>query len=78
MRSPLLADLVCAAAAVVWDDAGHEGAVLNVFVVTGHVDGVLARLRRPVADVARAVVLVLALDLGLGRPLDGETCRRTG
>lgn len=46
-------------------DVGHEGAVLNVVVVTGDVNGVLARLGRPVADVARAVVLVLALDLGL-------------
>lgn len=65
-------DLVCIAGVAVRDDVGHEGAVLDVLFITGHVDGVLSRLRRPVADIARAVVLVLALDLGLRRPLDGE------
>lgn len=78
MRRNFLADLVCAIAAVVRDDAGHEGAELDVFVVTCDVDCVLPGLRRPVADVTRTVVLVLALDLGLGRPFDGKTCRRTG
>lgn len=64
------------AVVVVGDDQGHEGAVLNVQVVTGDVDGVLPGLRGPVAHVARAVVPVLALDLGLGRSLDGKTWRQ--
>lgn len=68
-------DLLRVAAAVVGDDVRHEGAVLDVLLVAGHVDGVFAGLRRPVTDIARAVVLVLALDLGLRRPLDGEACR---
>lgn len=64
------------AVVAVGDDQGHEGAVLNVQAVTGDVDGVLPGLRGPVAHVARAVVPVLALDLGLGRSLDGKTWRR--
>lgn len=70
--SPAATDLVCITGVAVRDDVGHEGAVLDVLFIAGHVDGVLSRLRRPVADIARAIVLVLALDLGLGRPLDGE------
>ena len=57
------------------EDVGHEGAVLDVLVVADHVDGVVAGLRGPVAHVARAVALVVALDLGLRRALDGEACR---
>lgn len=58
-------DLFWVTGVVVRDDVGHEGAVFNVSAVAGNVDGVFPRLRGPVADVARAVVLVLALDLGL-------------
>lgn len=78
MRSRFSADLICVVAAVVRDDAGHEGAVLDVFIIAGDMDGVLSGFCGPVGDVARAIVLVLTLDLGLGRPLDGETCRHTG
>lgn len=66
-------DLLGVAAVVVGDDLGHERAVLDVHVVTGDVDGVLAGLRGPVADVTGAVVPVLTLDLGLGGSLDGKT-----
>lgn len=58
-------DLFWVTGVVVRDDVGHERAVFNVSVVAGNVDGVFPRLRGPVAHVARAVVLVLALDLGL-------------
>lgn len=54
-------------------DVGNEGTVLDVLVVTHHVDGVLARLRGPVPHVTRAVPLVVTLDLGLRWALDGET-----
>lgn len=54
-------------------DVGDEGTVLDVLVVTHHVDGVLARLRGPVPHVTRAVPLVVTLDLGLRWALDGET-----
>ena len=57
---------------VVGDDVGHEGAVLDVLVVAGHVHGVLPGLRGPVQHVTGAVVLVVALDPGLRRTLDGE------
>lgn len=66
-------DLIWVAGVAVGDDVGHEGAVLDVLVVAGHVDGVFPGLGRPVADIARPVVLVLALDFSLGRPLDGKT-----
>lgn len=72
VASTAATDLVRITGIAARDDVGHEGAVLDVLFITGHVDGVLPRLRWPVADIARAVVLVLALDLGLGRPLDGE------
>ena len=55
------------------EDVGHEGAVLDVLVVADDVHGVVAGLRGPVAHVAGAVAAVVAFDLGLGRPLDGET-----
>lgn len=58
---------------VVGDDAGHERAVFDVLFVAGDMNGVLAGLRWPVTDIARPVVLVLALDLRLRRPLDGKT-----
>lgn len=54
---------------------GHERAVLNVSIVTGNVDGVFSGLCGPVADITRAVVLVLTLDLGLGRSLNSKTWR---
>lgn len=72
LASTAATDLVCITGVAVRDDVGHEGAVLDVLFITGDVDGVLPGLRRPVADIARAVVLVFALDFGLGRPLDGE------
>ena len=46
-----VSDLVWVTGVVVRDDEGHEGAVLDVFLVTGHVDGVLAGFCRPVAHV---------------------------
>lgn len=69
-------DLIWVAVVVVGYNKGHEGAVFNVQIVTGDVDGVLSGLCGPVAHVARAVILVLALDLGLGRSLNGKTCRQ--
>jgi len=77
-RLPVTSDLLRVAAVVVGRDASHEGAVLDVLLVAGHVHRVLARLRRPVADVARAVVLVLAVDFGLRGALDGEAWRPPG
>lgn len=71
-------DLLWVAVLAVRNNQGHEGAVLNVHVVTGDVDGVLSGLRGPVGHVARAVVLVLALDLGLGRSLNGKAWRQKG
>ena len=57
---------------VVGGDVSHEGAVLDVLVVTGDVHRVLSGLRGPVQHVTGAVVLVVALDLGLRRTFDGE------
>lgn len=70
------AHLLRVAVGGVGDNQGHERAVFNVRAVAGDVDGVLSGLRGPVGHVARAVVLVLALYLGLGRSLDGKTWRR--
>lgn len=70
---PYLTDLIGVAVAVVGDNQGHEGAVFNVLFIAGHVDGVLPGLSGPVADVAGAIVLVVALDGRLGRSLNGET-----
>lgn len=53
-------------------NVSHEGAVLDVFVVTDDVDGVIARLGGPVAHVTGAVALVIALDFSLRRAFDGE------
>jgi len=53
----------------------HEGAVLDVLVIADHVHRVVAGLRGPVADVTRAVALIVTLDLGLRGALDGEACQ---
>lgn len=54
-------------------DVGHEGAAADVLVVAEDVDGVGARLLRPVPHVAGAVSPVVALDLGLRGALHRET-----
>lgn len=59
-------------------DVRNEGAVFDVLIVTDDMHGVLAWLRGPVPHVARPVPLVVALDLGLRRALDGEACRGRG
>lgn len=66
-------DLIWVTVIVVRDDGGHEGAVFDVLLVTGHVDGVFAGFCRPVTHITRPVVLVLALNFGLGGSLDGKT-----
>lgn len=47
------------------DDLHHEWRVLDVFALAENVHGVLAGLGGPVADVARAVALIVTLNLGL-------------
>ena len=54
------------------EDVGHEGAVLNIFVVTDDMNGVVASLRGPIAHIAGAVALVVTLDLSLGWAFDGK------
>jgi hypothetical protein len=54
-------------------DMGHEGAVLDVFVITDDMDGVVTWLSGPIADIAGAVTLIVTFYLSLGRTLDGET-----
>ncbi len=44
-------DLIWVTSVVVRDNVGHEGAVLDVFFITGHMDGVFSRLSWPVTDV---------------------------
>ena len=45
----------------------------NVFVSELDVDDVVSGLGGFVGDAARAVLIVVALDVGLGRALDGQT-----
>lgn len=61
---------------VIRDDVGHEGTVFDVFIITHDMDGVFARFGRPVLHITRAVVLILTLDPGLRRTLDGEAYSR--
>lgn len=61
---------------VIRDDVCHEWTVFNVLVITHDVDGVLSRLRWPILDVTRAIILVLTLDLRLGRALNGKPYNR--
>lgn len=46
-------------------DVSHEGAEADVLTVAQHVNGILASLLRPVADVTGAITLVVTFDLGL-------------
>lgn len=55
------------------DDLHHERRVLDVFTLAEDVHGVLAGLSGPVADVAGAVALIVALDLGLRRTFHRKT-----
>lgn len=55
------------------NDLSHEGGVLDVFLVAEHVHGVLSRLCGPVANITRAIALIVALNLGLGWTLHRET-----
>lgn len=61
---------------VIRDDVGHEGTVLNVFIITHDMDGVLARFSGPVPHVTRPVILIFTLDPGLRRTLNGEAYRK--
>ena len=68
--------LVGVAGFVVWDNVGHEGTVFDVFVITHHMDGILSRLCWPILHITGAIILILTLDPGLGRALNGEACKR--
>ena len=46
-------------------DVSHEGAVLDVLVVTNDVDSVVTGLSGPVAHIAGAVTLIITLDFSL-------------
>lgn len=72
-----LIDLIWEASVVIRDDQGHEGAVFDILFITGHMDGILARFCWPVTNVTWPIILVLALDFGLWRSLDGKTWRHS-
>lgn len=46
-------------------DVGNERAILDVLIITNHMHRILARLRGPIANIARAIPLVVTLNLGL-------------
>lgn len=53
-------------------DVGHEGAVLDVLVITDDVDSVVTGLSGPVAHITGAITLIITLNFGLGWAFDGE------
>lgn len=57
------------------EDVGHEGAVLDVFVITYDMDSVVIWLSGPIVDIAGAVTLIITLNLSLGWTLDREAWR---
>ena len=57
------------------EDLRHVGAARDVLVVAEDVHGVLPGHGGHVVHVRRAVAVVVAVDLGLGRTLDGEAQR---
>jgi len=46
-------------------DVGHEGAVLDVLVITDDVDGIVTGLSGPVAHVTGAIALIVTLNFSL-------------
>lgn len=59
------------------DNLSHERGMLDVLVVAEHVDGVLARLRGPVAHIAGSIAFVVTFDLGLRWTFHRETWGKT-
>ena len=57
------------------EDVGHEGAALDVFVITYDMDSVVIWLSGPIADIAGAVTFIITLYLSLGWTLDREAWR---
>lgn len=46
-------------------DVGHEGAVLDVLVITNDVDSIVAGLSGPIAHITGAIRLIITLNLRL-------------
>lgn len=46
-------------------DMSHEGAVLDVLVVTNHMDSIVTRLSWPVAHITGAIALIITLNFSL-------------
>lgn len=59
-------------------DEGHVWAVLDVFIVTHDVNGILAGLPGPVLDVTGAIILVIVLYLRLGGAFNGKPWGQEG
>lgn len=64
--------LVRIACFAVRNDVSHKRTLFDVLVVTHNMDGILPGLRGPILNVTGSVVLILALDPGLRRALDGK------
>lgn len=46
-------------------DVGHEGAVLDVFIVTNDMDSIVTSFSGPIAHIAGAVALIITLNFSL-------------
>lgn len=68
--------LVRIACFVVRNDVSHERTLFDILIITHYMDSILARLGGPILDVTRSVVLIVTLDPGLRRALDGKACMK--
>lgn len=70
----MCADLVGVEVFAWWvDNLSHEGGVLDVLAVAQYMNGILPRLRGPVAHVAGSIALIVTFNLGLRWTFHRET-----
>lgn len=54
-------------------DVCHEGAVLNVLIITDDMDSIVTRLCGPVENITGAITLIITLDLCLRWSFNGKS-----
>lgn len=55
-----------------WEDVGHEGAVLDILIITNDMDSIVTGLGGPVAYITGAIPLIIALNFSLRWAFDRE------
>lgn len=56
-------------------DEGHKGAILDVFIITHDMNSIFSWFLGPILDITRSIILVVIVDLRLGRAFNGKPWR---